>query len=64
MELIATAIQNGNIKMVPDIVVAGGGNVADGLMGMLTKLLPGVDLTALLNKRVPATPAKHQEPAA
>jgi regulator of protease activity HflC (stomatin/prohibitin superfamily) len=64
VELIATAIQNGNIKIVPDVLVAGGGNAADGLMGMLTKLLPGVDLTALLNKRVPATPEKRQEPAA
>ncbi len=30
--------------------MAGGGNAADGLMGMLTKLLPGIDVSALLKK--------------
>ena len=29
---------------MPDVLVTGGGNAADGLMGMLTKLLPGVDI--------------------
>src|SRR5512136_3143314 len=48
VELIAAAIENGNIKIVPDVLVTGGGSAADGLMGMLTKLLPGVDLSTLL----------------
>lgn len=34
-------------------MVAGGGSAADGLMGMLTKLLPGLDLNLLAKK--PAT---------
>jgi uncharacterized membrane protein YqiK len=50
VELIAAAIENGNIKIVPDVLVTGGGNAADGLMGMLTKFLPGVDINALLRK--------------
>jgi uncharacterized membrane protein YqiK len=56
VELIAAAIQNGNIKIVPDVLVTGGGSAADGLMGMLTKLLPGVDIHQLLGKTVPAAP--------
>lgn len=50
VELISAAIENGNIKIVPDVLVSGGGNAADGLMGMLTKLLPGVDIPALVKK--------------
>jgi hypothetical protein len=50
VELIAAAIQNGQIKIVPDVLVTGGGSAGDGLMGMLTKLLPGVDLNALVKK--------------
>jgi len=53
VELISAAIQNGNIKIVPDVLVTGGGNAADGLMGMLTKMLPGVDVASLLKKPVP-----------
>ena len=56
VELIAAAIENGNIKIVPDVLVTGGGNAADGLMGMLTKLLPGVDLNAMLKKSIPGAP--------
>ncbi len=56
VELIAAAIEKGTIKVVPDVLVAGGGNATDGLMGMLTKLLPGIDLPALLKKPA-ATPA-------
>ncbi len=48
VELIAAAIERGSIKIVPDVLVAGSGTAADGLMGMLTKLLPGVELPALL----------------
>ena len=48
--MIATAIQNGQIKIVSDVLVTGGGIAGDGLMGMLTKLLPGVDLNALVRK--------------
>jgi hypothetical protein len=33
VELIAAAIQNGNIKIVSDVLVTGGGTAADGLMG-------------------------------
>jgi uncharacterized membrane protein YqiK len=63
VELISTAIQNGGIKIVPDVLVAGGGNATDGLMGMLTKLLPEVDLAALLGKRVEKTPTgKYEQP--
>jgi regulator of protease activity HflC (stomatin/prohibitin superfamily) len=56
VELIAAAIQSGKIKIVPDVLVSGGGNAGDGLMGMLTKLLPGVDLNALIHK--PGVPPK------
>lgn len=50
VELIAAAIQDGQIKIVPDVLVTGGGHAGDGLMGMLTKLLPGIDLPALVRK--------------
>jgi hypothetical protein len=50
VELIAAAVENGKIKIVPDVLVAGGGSTGDGLMGMLTKLLPGVDIPALVKK--------------
>ena len=59
VDLISTAIQNGNIKIVPDVLVTGGGNAADGLMGMLTKLLPGIDLPTLLKKPVSSAPETH-----
>jgi regulator of protease activity HflC (stomatin/prohibitin superfamily) len=55
VELIAAAIQNGNIKIVPDVLVTGGGTAGDGLMGQLSRLLPGVDLNALVKKQ-PAAP--------
>jgi regulator of protease activity HflC (stomatin/prohibitin superfamily) len=63
VELIAAAIQNGKIKIVPDVLVAGGGNAADGLMGMLTKLLPGIDIPALLKKPFPSAPETRSETA-
>lgn len=50
VELISSSIEKGKIKIVPDVLVAGGGNATDGLMGMLTKLLPGIDVSALLKK--------------
>ena len=62
VELIATAIEKGHIKIVPDVLVAGGGNASDGLMAMLTKLLPGLDLPALAKRPLPPTPAITQEP--
>ena len=49
VELISAAIENGHIKIVPDVLVTGGGNAADGLMGILTKLLPGIDISSLVN---------------
>lgn len=61
VELIAAAIENGNIKIVPDVLVTGGGSAGDGLMGMLTKLLPGVDLNAFLQKPSPLVPDQPQE---
>ena len=64
VELIAAAIDKGNIKIVPDVLVAGGGNATDGLMAMLTKLLPGVDLPALIKRPVPTTPVVPHEPKA
>lgn len=60
IELIAAAIEKGSIKIVPDVLVTGGGNAADGLMGMLTKLLPGIDISALLKK--PVTSASETRP--
>lgn len=63
VELISAAIQNGSIKIVPDVLVTGGGNATDGLMGMLTKLLPGVDIPALLKKPVPSAPVAPSESA-
>jgi len=51
VELISAAIQDGKIKIVPDVLVTGGGTLGDELMGQLTRLLPGVDLNALLGKR-------------
>jgi hypothetical protein len=33
------------------VLVTGGGTLGDELMGQLTRLLPGVDLNALLGKR-------------
>ncbi|WP_208108179.1 SPFH domain-containing protein [Paludibacterium purpuratum] len=53
VELIASAIEAGHIKIVPDVLVTGGGHAADGLMGMLTKLLPDVDLSALTKSALP-----------
>ena len=50
VELIAAAIENGKIKIVPDVLVSGGGSAGDGLMGQLTRLLPGVDLNGLIRK--------------
>jgi hypothetical protein len=50
VELIAATIRNGQIKIVPDVLVTGGGSAGDGLMGMLTKLLPGTDLKALVGR--------------
>src|SRR5512138_434201 len=50
VELVAAAIENGKIKIVPDVLVSGPGSAADGLMGQLSRLLPGVDLGALVTK--------------
>ena len=51
---IFAAVVAGHIKIVPDVLVAGGGSAGDGLMGIVTKLLPGIDIPALLKK--PGTP--------
>ncbi len=48
VELIAAAIENGKIKIVPDVLVSGGGTAGDGLMGQLARLLPGVNLNGLV----------------
>ena len=55
VELISSAVEGGHIKIVPDVLVTGGGSAGDGLMGIVTKLLPGVDIPGLLTKR--GTPA-------
>jgi hypothetical protein len=39
--VIAAAIENGKTKIVPDVLVTGGGTAGDGLMGQLSGLLPG-----------------------
>ena len=62
VELISSAIQAGRIKIVPDVLVTGGAGAGDGLMGMLTKLLPGVDLQQLLPKRPIAAPTPAPAP--
>ncbi len=54
VELIAAAIQDGKIKIVPDVLVSGGGSAGDGLMGQLSRLLPGLDLNALVGKQAAA----------
>ena len=56
VELIAAAVDHGKIKVVPDVLVTGGGNASDGLMGMVTKLLPGIDIPALVKKAASKTP--------
>jgi uncharacterized membrane protein YqiK len=61
VELISAAIETGKIKIVPDVLVTGGGSAADGLMGILTKLLPEIDLTTLLHKQVATAPEKQPE---
>jgi regulator of protease activity HflC (stomatin/prohibitin superfamily) len=53
VELIAAAIQSGQIKIVPDVLVSGNGGAGDGLMGQLARLLPGMDLNGLVGKGVP-----------
>ena len=63
VELIAAAIQNGNIKIVPDVLVAGGGTATDGLMGMVAKLLPGIDISKILKTPVRAVSETSSEPA-
>jgi hypothetical protein len=56
--LIAAAIENGKIKIVPDLLITGGGTAGDGLMGRLTRLLAGVDLSGLLKKQAVAPEVK------
>jgi regulator of protease activity HflC (stomatin/prohibitin superfamily) len=53
VELISNAIQNGQIKIVPDVLVTGNGSAGDGLLGQLARLLPGVDLNSLVSKGAP-----------
>lgn len=50
VELVSAAIENGRIKIVPDVMVSGGGSAGDGLMAQLARLLPGVDLNGLIGK--------------
>ena len=53
VELISAAVDHGKIKVVPDVLVTGGATAGDGLMGMLTKLLPDVDVPKLIKKSAP-----------
>lgn len=48
VELISNAIQAGQIKIVPDVLVTGGASAGDGFMAQLSRLLPGVDLGKIL----------------
>ena len=41
---------------MPDVLVTGSGNAGDGLMGMLTKLLPGIDIPALVRRSASKAP--------
>jgi regulator of protease activity HflC (stomatin/prohibitin superfamily) len=50
VELISSAIQTGKIKIVPDVLVNGGGSAGDGLLAQLARLLPGVDVNGLIGK--------------
>lgn len=50
VELISSAIEKGQIKIVPDVLVSGNGSASDGLMGQIARLLPGIDLNALVKK--------------
>ena len=59
VELISAAVDHGKIKVVPDVLVTGGGHAGDGLMGMVTKLLPGVDIPALVRKVSASAPTKE-----
>ena len=45
------AIESGKIKIVPDVLASGNGGAADGLMGQLARVLPGVDLNGLVGKQ-------------
>lgn len=60
VELIASAIQAGQIKIVPDVLVSGG-HAGDGLMAQLARLLPGVDLASLLGGKKPPLDALRVE---
>lgn len=50
VELITNALKSGTIKIVPDVLVTGGANAADGLMGTISKILPGININSLLSK--------------
>ncbi|MDA8413726.1 MAG: hypothetical protein M0023_08045 [Desulfobacteraceae bacterium] len=47
-------------KIVPDVLVTGGGAAGDGLMGQLSRLPPGVDLGGLQKKQGAAPEIKAQ----
>ncbi|GFO57164.1 hypothetical protein GMSM_41710 [Geomonas sp. Red276] len=64
VELISQAIEQGAIKIVPDVLVTGGGSAVDGLMGQLSRLLPGVDLMALARRHAEPHQGGHGGPPA
>jgi uncharacterized membrane protein YqiK len=61
VELLANAIESGHIKIMPDVLVTGGGQPMDGLIGMLTRCLPGIDVAALLHKSLPSRAGAAQD---
>ena len=58
VELISSAVEEGHTKIGPDVLVTGGGSASEGLMGIVTKLLPGVDISGLRKKPGPPGPEK------
>ncbi|MBE9608260.1 hypothetical protein INR99_02755 [Chitinilyticum litopenaei] len=52
VELISGAIERGQLKIVPDVMVSGSG-ASEGFMAQLARLLPGMDLGQLLARGKP-----------
>jgi hypothetical protein len=53
-KLLADALKDGKVKIMPEILITGGGNAADGLMAKLSNSLLGVNFGNLLKAKVGA----------